>query len=483
MNLPAIARQHYADQLRLDSDFRDNPGYATVGVNDAYVASLKRAIAGSANNDELLDTVGDIVDAFRARGHITVEKHSAEWREVARALAAIELEVLRRVVERDEGDFAGTPTHPLLTQEEKPIVVPGDPLTARILDPENSVKPLSELAKACMKERGTTPSVNRELEVACRMFEEHLGEEKPAYRITRQDVLSFKRALAETPSNYVARFPDMKLPEAIAANKARKTPYPVLSARTIGNKYLSRIHTLLNWAVANDILPDSPSAGIKVDAVRESEPPRVNFSPGDLSKIFGRERFDTSKPLTEAQWAELLSLFTGARASELGQVRLDSIRHERGALCIRIEEATKNRGSQRVVPVHPTLVRLGLEKHTQKLRKRGEDRLFPEWHRKAEAAKDQANGKAMLNHYYPRFYPKQFNRVLEKLGVANGRKSWHSFRHSFKSALEAAGVERATQDQLCGHADGSAGGRYIHGASIEKLAAAITALEFDGLPL
>ena len=81
----------------------------------------------------------------------------------------------------------------------------------------------------------------------------------------------------------------------------------------------------------NDIIPDNPAAGIQVSAVTDKgKPPRVNFSPSDLGKIFSPARFDVKQPFNEGQWAELAALFTGARASELAQIKLDSIRHERG---------------------------------------------------------------------------------------------------------------------------------------------------------
>jgi integrase len=360
-----------------------------------------------------------------------------------------------------------------------------DAMAARRISPQSDL-PLSKLAETYTKERGATASVNRETAVAVRLLEECLGEASPVYQLTRSDILAFKRALAETPANYVSRFPNTTLPDAIKANKQRKSPYPCPSARTIGNKYLSRIHSLLGWCVQNDILPDSPATGIKVDSVRKSQPPRVNFAPSDLSKIFSSKRFDVSKPLSERQWAELLSLFTGARASELGQVRIDSIRTERGVLVMRIEEATKNRNSQRLVPIHDTLMQLGLERYLQQLRQKSATHLFPVWHQKSSKAKINAttdDGMALLNHYYPRYYPKAFNHELRKIGITDRRMSWHSFRHTFRTGLELAGVPKPTADRLTGHVDGSMASVYTHAVSVEVLKEAIDRLRYDGFEL
>ena len=67
---------------------------------------------------------------------------------------------------------------------------------------------------------------------------------------------------------------------------------------------------MLNWCVRNDIIPDNPVTGVKIDGVKITELPRVNFAPSDLTKIFNLSDFDTSKTLDEPQWAALiLSLF------------------------------------------------------------------------------------------------------------------------------------------------------------------------------
>ena len=43
-----------------------------------------------------------------------------------------------------------------------------------------------------------------------------------------------------------------------------------------------------------------------------------------------------------------------------------------------------------------------------------------------------------------------------------------------------AGVAKDLRDQLCGHADNSAGAAYVYGGSVEAMKAAIEKLPFDG---
>jgi hypothetical protein len=56
------------------------------------------------------------------------------------------------------------------------------------------------------------------------------------------------------------------------------------------------------------------------------------------------------KPIAQ-QAADVIGLFAGLRPSENAQMRLDSIRHERGLLCLIVEEETKTEGSRPAFPL------------------------------------------------------------------------------------------------------------------------------------
>ena len=481
-----LAVDHYNAQIRSDDEFRNaDHRYAHGFVDEHYVAALKEVVAGAADNRDFPKLLLVIARYYQANGNLRAEVGTPEWRGAVRALAVAELEALTRTAERDEGNTKGQPSDPLLIAQPEPVGTK-DVLAARIVSPD-STKSLSEILPQFIKESGASPQTNYERQMIARLFEEHLGEPKPLYRITRQDVQGFKRALQELPSNHAKRFPGKTLPEAIKANKERATPYAPLDSGTINDKHLSKLRSMLNWCVNNDVIPDNPAIGIKIDTVKgKGQPPRLPFSPTDLTKIFSAELFDTSKPFSEDQWAAVCALFTGTRASELAQVKLDSVRHERGCLVIAIEEETKNIGSRRLIPVHKTLIDLGFEKHVAALRATGATHLFPNWYRKGIEAKRkaQANGKTTLNLYFPRFIPKAFCvTILPKVGINDGRKTWHSFRHTFKTGLARAGVPRSMQDDLCGHTDSSAGAGYVHGESVEAMKEAIEKLRFDGFVL
>jgi len=352
--------------------------------------------------------------------------------------------------------------------------------------------PLSELLPRFLAERQIRASSQNEHVVSVRMVEEHFGEARPIYKITKRDVIDYKNALLELPSHYVKRFPGMIMPDAIAANKKRKEPFALLEPRTVNDKWLSSLRALLNWCAQNDIIPDNPANGIKASyQADKGKPSRVNFDPGDLAKIFANPLFDRSTPWGETQWAYLLSLYCGTRPSELAQVKLDSIRHEREILVMRIQEQTKNSGSQRAIPIHSELVRLGFADYVAVLRQSGAKHLFPEWYadgmkalRRAEA-KAQATGTPItLNHHFPKFIPRRFNVTYRrKIGIVDSRKDFYAFRHTFKTGLAQAGVSKGIRDDLTGHADSSAGSVYVHGVSLDAMKEGIEKLKFDGMNL
>jgi integrase len=147
-------------------------------------------------------------------------------------------------------------------------------------------------------------------------------------------------------------------------------------------------------------------------------------------------------------------LFTGARSSsEIARIKLTDIFEEQGVWVFNLEEATKNRRSKRIVPVHQKLIDLGLLRYVEKLREAGKVRLFPDW---------QPEDK--VNRWFLRTF-------MPAIGITDKRKVFHSFRHSLKTALAQYGVNRDVSDLITGHKDQSVGGIYIGDASVTMITA------------
>lgn len=467
--LREIARRAYNRELALDDvDRSTGSAGAAKRFNEmfgpAYATSLRKVAAGTATSDEAEAAIGWMVDDALPQ----LTRGSQERADALKALAGVRLEALARSQERDQGEILPRePRHPLL-KDVPPAPPPSmSPLgMTRVLN-EHSIKPLSELLPLFHEERKVRSATADEHRAAVRMVEEFFGEPKAVCEITRQDMIAYKRILLRTPNRYTMRFPGLTLPEAVDANAKRVTPFAPLSPGTITDKWLAHVKSVLAWAVNNGIIPDNPAAGVRVDeGAGQRDPKRLPFSDADLEKIFGPPRFPVGDALATRDWVLLIALHTGARAAEIAQIKLDGIREERGVLVFEIDGVVKNNASRRLTPVHPYLVERGLLEHVKGLRIRGETRLFPDW-------LPARSGK------YADTIPRWFNRtLLPSLGITQREKCFHSLRHTLKTALARAGVQRQISDAITGHADSSVAAIYIHDVPLRAMADALGSVSF-----
>lgn len=206
------------------------------------------------------------------------------------------------------------------------------------------------------------------------------------------------------------------------------------------------------------------------------------FLQGELLRIFAPENFATMKRPYHF-WGPLLGLFTGARSNELAQLRLADFIKENGVRCINITHdpdndesptRTKNKPSQRLIPLHPKLWDIGLQGYLDDLASIGADRLFPTFPLDAKGKREK-------------YFSRDFNeKYLKELGIyQKRRKVFHSFRDTATEALAEADVDTYLIEQWIGHAHETVSGKhYRKKAPPEKLAAKCwPALDFPHLKL
>jgi len=188
--------------------------------------------------------------------------------------------------------------------------------------------------------------------------------------------------------------------------------------------------------------------------LEETPSEREPWQPEELRVLFGCPVFiERGRPAggrgEAAFWLPLLGLYTGARLNELAPLRVSDVTSDKATdvVAITIKEcpeqgrSLKNVASRRVVPVHPELLRIGFIEFVDHARKRdgADGRLFP----LLTPGPKGGFGEA---------WSKWFGRYKRGLGITNAASVFHSFRHSFKDALRAAGVGEDVNDALCGHA-------------------------------
>ena len=245
-----------------------------------------------------------------------------------------------------------------------------------------------------------------------------------------------------------------------------------LSPLTI-NKQLSHVRAVLRFAVDNGYIDDNPGAGIGVRGARRQTKARLPYSVDDLNLIFsGPVHRDGKRPHggggEAAFWLPLIALYSGMRMEEIGQAHTTDLKQEGGAWYIDVTDldgngkSVKTASSRRKVPVHPVLIEKGLIEYARSL---PEGRLFPD-------LRPDRYGKLTTS------FSKWYGRYIRRLGLTDSRKVFHSFRHTFKDALRAAGVEEAIQDAIMGHAGGGVGRTYGSGYPVSVLAESVAKTVF-----
>ncbi len=162
-------------------------------------------------------------------------------------------------------------------------------------------------------------------------------------------------------------------------------------------------------------------------------------------------------------WIPLIALYSGMRLGEIVQLLVSDIKSDDGVTYFDIrrgegeKKQIKTLSSIRRVPVHKTLIELGLSDHLAAARAaRPKERLF-------EDIKPGANGDFSHN------FSKWFGRYLREVGAKTPKTTFHSFRHNFKDALVAASVPENYARMLMGHSDDGVHGLYGTGIPIKLL--------------
>jgi integrase len=263
-------------------------------------------------------------------------------------------------------------------------------------------------------------------------------------------------------------------------------------------RYMDALSSMFAWAVDNMILTRNPAkrAIEKQKKITRDQDDRLRFEKNDLEKIFSAHWFSTGTGERNKQgrfhlfrphfyWLPLLGVYTGARLNELSQLYTTDVKMtETGVHYLdfnldgpdKIDEdafdkSLKTVNSQRIVALHPHLIELGFPDYVKALTNAGYPRLFPELKRDEV----KGYGKPAGSWFNERFLGKQLAIPRD------GKRTFHSFRHTFITALSELGVPADIQAQLAGHSRGEAiaAKRYRKDAAAERLLSYVKQLDFE----
>ena len=126
----------------------------------------------------------------------------------------------------------------------------------------------------------------------------------------------------------------------------------------------------------------------------------------------------------------------------------------------------KNQSSQRLIPIHSELMKIGFLDRVEETIKSGNERLWHEF-------RENRHGS------YSASYSNWFGRYKNLIGLTDPKKTFHSFRHTFIDRLKQQDVPDGKIQELVGHANHSiTTGRYGKPYRPNALKEVIEALDY-----
>jgi integrase len=302
---------------------------------------------------------------------------------------------------------------------------------------------------------------------------DHFGRRSPLAEISRADCNGFRDVLAKLPPNFGKGAKAKRSIAQIAeANRSGRT-----LAWETQSVYLKMLSDLMAWAVRERLIADNVAEHISPLKMRQAaEAQRLPFSATELKSILAtplytgcvddERRFSRPGPNVirrSRYWLPLIALFTGMRMGEILQLTPGHLRTSAKGTSFFVltrDMKLKTGSSEREVPIHPELVKLGLLKWVGARRRSGAKLLFDD-------VPESKHG------YRSDTFTKRFASFLRSVDLPADRRAklcFHSFRHTFKDALNETGASEEVKDEICGWARSKkTGRRYGTGLSADQL--------------
>jgi integrase len=278
-------------------------------------------------------------------------------------------------------------------------------------------------------------------------------------------------------ADHVRRLPkNFQIGSGVKLASALVEPGTGISPKTIALQ-LGVVRSLLLW-LEDQQYPIAPRMArifgtLKVASKRK----RFPFERQELKLLLeSSEYLSGSFKRAGDYWVPLIGLFTGARESEICQLHTsDILKDEETGLWVFYfnaddDKRQKTNGSERKVPIHPTLQKLGFITYAEQMRSASVTRLFPD---------EERNARGEFASF-----SKRFNRYRQRVGIdstPHKRKDFHSFRHNVSDYLAGIGCEQYVINAITGHSqarESHAIRTYSSGPSLETVNRSLKRLDY-----
>ena len=319
---------------------------------------------------------------------------------------------------------------------------PSAPAPGRVASPK-----LSAIIKHFLQDQGTRgiTEMMKKHALVMPLVLDVIGD-KPVADLRQADLLDLFDVINRLPKHAKYDFEKGKPYREIALIPDRER----LGKATFDRTYRASISTLLDWA--KTIYQDQGfPVSLTVEKLdyrgsrKEGENKQRAFTIDELKRLFEGEEtatFAADPALAHQFWLPHIGLFTGARVNEICQINphTDIRRDADGIWYFLITDETEGDENikksvktsvTREVPIHRTLIELGILDYVDRIKGLGAKLLFPEWKPKGGRAAPEA-GEWFID----------FLKELHIHGVMNDKgraiRGSHAFRHTLLSYGKAS---------------------------------------------
>jgi integrase len=209
-----------------------------------------------------------------------------------------------------------------------------------------------------------------------------------------------------------------------------------LRAKTVRDAKFAPVRAILQWAVDNRRLAANPADRLVMSLKAKAGESRRSFTEDEAAIVLGAA-LGEADPVR--RWVPWLGAYSGARVSEICQLRVEDILEIDAIWCMKFDPGAgslKTRSSERVVPLHPALIEGGFLKFVAKSKP---GPLFPKLPPDVFGNRG-GNGTKVIG------------RWVRGLGLTDERISpSHSWRHRFKTLGRRHGLMPDIVNAITGH--------------------------------
>jgi len=241
-----------------------------------------------------------------------------------------------------------------------------------------------------------------------------------------------------------------------------------LTEARLRNGYHNALSKFFGWLIEQDYYRHKKPVFNTINGKNLVSLPRDSFESDEIMKIFSQPLFvgcETPQRIwkpgryfiqSHLYWGYIGLLLHGLRIGEFGQIEIDDIVRrngvhyfnlrafdpEKGRVAIEDLKRFKTAGSERLVPIHPLVIELGLLDRAKELKDRGCAALFPEWEPYPKPNGELRWGQPIT---------KSWQYLKTKIGITRADVTAYSTRHTYADFLDSTGVSHRGRKRVMGH--------------------------------